>query len=114
MRADNQNPTGISSSQPVRTPETEAVNRQGPAGASSGPPSGPAGPAGEDQVHLSDLAGRLRSLSSDTPERAAYLEKLSGEVEAGRYTVDALALSRKIIDDALQGNDILAKSKGAG
>jgi anti-sigma28 factor (negative regulator of flagellin synthesis) len=50
---------------------------------------------------LSDLAGRLRSLSSDTPERAAYLEKLSAEVEAGRYTVDAQALSRKIIDDAL-------------
>ena len=110
MRTDNQNPTGISSLQPGRTPETEAVNRQGPAGA----PSGPAGAAGEDQVHLSDLAGRLRSLSSDTPERAAYLEKLSGEVEAGRYTVDALALSRKILDDALQGNDILAKSKGAG
>lgn len=97
MRADNQNPTGISSSQPVRTPETEAVNRQGPAGA----PSGPAGPAGEDQLHLSDLAGRLRSLSSDTPERAAYLENLSAEIEAGRYTVDAQALSRKIIDDAL-------------
>jgi anti-sigma28 factor (negative regulator of flagellin synthesis) len=51
---------------------------------------------------LSDLAGRLRSLSPDTPERAAYLEKLSAEVEAGRYTVDAQALSRKIIDDALQ------------
>jgi anti-sigma28 factor (negative regulator of flagellin synthesis) len=110
MRTDNQNPTGISSLQPGRTPESEAMNRHGPAGA----PSGPAGAAGEDQVNLSDLAGCLRSLSSGTPERAAYLEKLSGEVEAGRYTVDALALSRKIIDDALQGNDILAKSKGAG
>ena len=98
MRTDNQNPTGISSLPLGRTPETEAVNRPGPARA----PSEPAGPAGEDQVHLSDLAGCLRSLGSDAPERAAYLEKLSGEVEAGRYTVDALALSRKIIDDALQ------------
>jgi anti-sigma28 factor (negative regulator of flagellin synthesis) len=50
---------------------------------------------------LSELAGCLRSLSPDTPERAAYLEKLSAEIEAGRYTVDARALSRKIIDDAL-------------
>jgi len=110
MRTDNKNLTGISASQLGRTPETEAVHRQGPAGA----PSGPAGPAREDQIHLFDLAGCLRSLSSDTPERAANLEKLSAEVEAGRYTVDAQALSRKIIDDALQGINILAKSKGAG
>ena len=65
------------------------------------PAGAPAGPAGEDQGHLSDLAGCLRSLSTDTPERAAYLEKLSAEIEAGSYTVDARALSRKIIDDAL-------------
>ena len=97
MRTNDRNLTGISSSRLGRTPEPEAVNRQGPAGA----PSGPAGSAGEDQLHLSDLAGRLRSLGSDTPERAAYLERLSAEVEAGRYTVDAQVLSRKIIDDAL-------------
>ena len=65
------------------------------------PAGSPSGPAGEDQGHLSDLAGCLRSLSPDTPERAAYLQKLSAEIEAGRYTVDAQALSRKIIDDAL-------------
>ena len=59
------------------------------------------GPAGEDQGHLSDLAGCLRSLSPDTPERVANLKKLSAEVEAGRYTVDAQSLSRKIVDDAL-------------
>lgn len=88
MRIDNRNPIGISASQLGRTP-------------AAGAPAGPAGPAGENQIHLSNLAGCLRSLSSDTPERAAYLEKLSAEIEAGRYTVDAGALSRKIIDDAL-------------
>jgi anti-sigma28 factor (negative regulator of flagellin synthesis) len=88
MKIDDRNLNGISASPLGRTP-------------AAGAPAEPAGPAREDQVHLSDLAGRLRSLSSDTPERAAYLEKLSAEVEAGRYTVDAQALSRKIIADAL-------------
>jgi len=94
MRTNDPNLTGISSLPPGRTPAAEAVSRQGPAGA-------PSGPAGEDQVHLSDLAGCLRSLSADTPERVARLERLSAEVEAGRYTVGAQALSRKIVDDAL-------------
>jgi len=85
MRIDNRNPTRISASQRGRTPAAGT----------------PAGPDGEDQGHLSDLAGCLRSLSTDTPERAAYLEKLSAEIEAGSYTVDARALSRKIIGDAL-------------
>ena len=88
MRIDDRNPNVISASPLGRTP-------------AAGAPSEPAGPAGEDQLRLSNLAGCLRSLSSDTPERAAYLEKLSAEIEAGRYTVDAQALSRKIIDDAL-------------
>jgi hypothetical protein len=50
---------------------------------------------------LSNLAGSLSSLSPETPERTGHLEKLSAEVRAGRYSVDAHALSRKIVDDAI-------------
>jgi anti-sigma28 factor (negative regulator of flagellin synthesis) len=94
MRINDQNLIGISSSPLVRTPETETGNRQGRAGG--------AGAAGGDQVQLSNLAGNLRSLSPETAERVAYLEKLSAEVRTGRYSVDAQAVSRSIVDDALE------------
>ena len=95
MRINDQNSSGISSSQLGRTQETESGGRQGR--------PGQAGSAGGDHVRLSNLADSLRSLSSDAPERAAHLEKLSAEVKAGRYSVDATALSNKIVSDALQG-----------
>ena len=94
MRINDQNLTGISSSQLGRTQETESGNRHG---RGAGP-----GAAGNDQVQLSSLAGSLQALTGETPERAAHLERLSAEVAAGRYTVDAQALSQKIVDEAIQ------------
>ncbi len=44
----------------------------------------------------------LKILGTETPERAARLERLAAEVRSGRYIVDALAVSRGIIDDALK------------
>jgi anti-sigma28 factor (negative regulator of flagellin synthesis) len=60
--------------------------------------------AESDRVQLSDLTGRLsRTLGADHPERAARLERLAVEVQAGRYRVDALAISRSLVDEALRG-----------
>jgi len=97
MRINDQNLTGISSSRPDRTQESEAGNRHGRGGGSCG--------AGVDQVQLSNLAGSLSSLSPETPERTAHLEKLSAEVRTGRYAVDAHTLSREIVDDAIKSRD---------
>ena len=54
-----------------------------------------------DQVALSDLGGRLRGLSLDSPERTSRIEKLSVDVQAGRYQVDAKELSRRLISEAM-------------
>lgn len=97
MRINDQNLSGISSSQLGRTQENEAGARHGR--------SAGTGAAGGDRVQLSDLAGSLRTLSSGTPERTAYLEKLSADVEARRYSVDAQALSKRLVGDSLERRD---------
>jgi anti-sigma28 factor (negative regulator of flagellin synthesis) len=68
----------------------------------------------QNPTGISSLAGYLRSLSRETPERAAYLEKLLAEVQSGRYSVDAHELSREIVDDALGGSTLKVMRKGAG
>lgn len=68
----------------------------------------------QNSTGISSLAGYLRSLSPETPERAAHLEKLSAEVQSGRYSVDAHELSRKIVDDALGDSTLKVMRKGAG
>lgn len=60
------------------------------------------GGAPTDQVSLSALSARLQSLHSDPPGQAARLEKLSGEVAAGRYRVDAMELSRRLVEASLR------------
>jgi flagellar biosynthesis anti-sigma factor FlgM len=58
----------------------------------------------EDQVHLSELSGRLlRIASTQSPERAARLERLGADVRAGRYQVDAMRVSRALIEEVLKG-----------
>ena len=61
-----------------------------------------------DQVTLSSLGANIRALDTESPERAAYLEKLSADVEAGRYQPDALAVSKKIVADATREADAKA------
>jgi len=61
-------------------------------------------PPGSDQVQLSDLTGKLSGLlGAENPERAARLERLAAEVQSGGYRVDALAISRRLVDEALRG-----------
>ncbi len=96
MRIDDQNLAGISSSQVDQAQATQAGSRQSRGNRAGG--------SGEDQVQLSSLAGSLRELSAvDDPERAGRVEKLAGEYQAGRYSVDSATLSREIVDDALKG-----------
>jgi anti-sigma28 factor (negative regulator of flagellin synthesis) len=57
-----------------------------------------------DSIGLSDLSVRLLELVRvESPERAAHIERLAEQVRSGRYHVDALAVSRRIVDEALQG-----------
>jgi anti-sigma28 factor (negative regulator of flagellin synthesis) len=58
-----------------------------------------------DRVSLSQLGGQLRSLSVDSPERAARLEKLGADVRAGRYQADPLAVSSSLIERMLKPNE---------
>ncbi len=95
MKIPDQNLTGIAGS---RLGATEPVD--------TGRKSSKSGPgAGGDQVQISDLARTLQLLSPDSPERAAHLEKLAEEVAGGRYRVDALEMSRRIVDEGLSAGD---------
>jgi anti-sigma28 factor (negative regulator of flagellin synthesis) len=55
----------------------------------------------EDRVQLSQLSAALRAADVESPERTAFLERLSAKVASGEYHVDSLELSRKLIRDAL-------------
>ncbi len=62
-----------------------------------------AGPSSTDQVQLSNLSESLRASETESPERAAHLERLSAEVQAGRYHVDSAEVSKNIVDDSILG-----------
>lgn len=53
-----------------------------------------------DRVQLSELTSRL---AIENPQRAAQLERLAAEVQAGRYRVEAAAVSRSLVEEALRG-----------
>ncbi len=55
-----------------------------------------------DKVSLSDLSARVKALGVDSPERVAKMEKLSSDVSAGRYEVNAQELSQRLVEDALK------------
>ena len=56
-----------------------------------------------DKVQLSNLSETLRASESESPERAAHLERLSADVQAGRYHVDSAKLSKSIVQDSIKG-----------
>jgi hypothetical protein len=87
-----------------------------PASAGKPQPPEPVAPPGErgaavqgpgaaaDRVHLSELTHRLsQTLGSGNPRRAALLERLAAEFQAGRYRVDAAAVSQSLVEEALRG-----------
>lgn len=63
----------------------------------------PAGTVEADDVHLSQLVRNLRALAADSPERQALVDKLEQVVAEGGYKVDANAVSKSMVEDALRG-----------
>lgn len=55
-----------------------------------------------DQVSLSHLSSQLQMLNVDSPERLQRLDKLSLDVAAKRYQVDAREVSHRLVEEALK------------
>jgi flagellar biosynthesis anti-sigma factor FlgM len=86
------------------TGASQAGKAQEAAGTTAGQGRGGAGRAGSetDQVSLSSLSNRLLELASmDKPERAARVESVTADVRSGRYKVDAMAVSKAMVQEAV-------------
>jgi flagellar biosynthesis anti-sigma factor FlgM len=60
------------------------------------------GGAGADRVSLSDLGSVIRSATGENPARTERLSQLSAAYKSGHYQVDSKAVSKGMVDDALQ------------
>jgi flagellar biosynthesis anti-sigma factor FlgM len=97
MKITDSNVGGLSSN---GTGAAQGANGVGGAGAAKAPQKAGAGTVSADDVQLSNLSAHIRAEDSNSPVRAAQLEKLSAAVQTGTYHVDASEISRKIIDDS--------------
>lgn len=60
-----------------------------------------------DRVDVSDLAQQVSSyLEVESAQRASEVDQLRAEYRAGGYRADADAISRKLVDEALQSTKI--------
>ena len=83
---------------------TDPAAQSAPVTSSRVDPGQRAAASPSDRVGLSELSMRLLELARvESPERAARIERLAEQVRSGRYEVDALAVSRRIVEEALQG-----------
>ncbi len=55
--------------------------------------------AATDSAQLSGLSQLLRTQTDDTPERAAYLNRLEQQVASGEYNPNPADIARGIVDD---------------
>ncbi len=56
-----------------------------------------------DRVQLSDLSSLLlASGNAGASDRAARVQQLSSDVRGGRYQVDSVELSRRMVDEAIR------------
>ena len=96
MKINDSNVAGLGSQGIGKAQETEqgARVRQGRTGDGAS--------SSTDQVQLSNLSETLRASESESPERAAHLERLSADVQAGRYHVDSAKLSKSIVQDSIK------------
>ncbi len=97
MKVNDTNAGGLTSGAAGAAQGANAVTGAAPAKTQQ---KGGAGGGSPDQVQLSNLSAQIRAEDSNSPERAAHLEKLSAAVQAGTYQVDSIAVSQKIIDDS--------------
>jgi len=99
MKIDSNHGAGLDSVQLSNTAQATAVEAsRGKAAA-----AGAGASAGTDRVALSNLSQALRTESEDTPERAAYLDKLSKLVAGGEYNPEASQIAKSMVDDLLKG-----------
>jgi len=97
MRINDRNLAGTASAETARTRETQKPERENR-------PDGPRQGTGTDRVELSGLAGRVsHSLAAASTSREARVAALAADFRAGRYSPDAHATSRAMIDEALAG-----------
>lgn len=61
--------------------------------------------SGSDEVSLSSLANILQDAITESPDRAAYLKKLSSQYEAGTYKVDANQIASSLVDETLDAGE---------
>lgn len=100
MRVEDGNRAEAVAYQAGKSLESQRTARPGGADASTAPEGAPA--AGGDHLDLSGAAGRIRDvLASLAAGHAARVDQVASEVQAGRYRVDAQALSRAMLADSL-------------
>src|SRR5436305_2032729 len=101
MRVNDSNPGGVSPSGAGqtgigKTQESTRVER----GAGVTSPAKTGSP--NDSVQLSHLGSLLQAEDSQSPERAAKVDKLRADVASGNYKLDAEDLAKNLIDDTLK------------
>jgi len=92
------------SSQAAATYQSQTQKTEASQGAVAGKVTGNKGSGGSDEVNLSSLANVLQDAITETPEKAAYLEKLAAQYAAGKYQPDAGAVAKSLIGETLADN----------
>ncbi|MBZ5596263.1 MAG: flagellar biosynthesis anti-sigma factor FlgM [Acidobacteriia bacterium] len=101
MRVDDRNLNGAAGVQTGRTPESQGADRTGPASGAQISES-----QGGDRVEISGTAGNVaQALGAGSAQRAQHVQKLAADYRSGNYTVNSLATSRAIVQDALERKD---------
>lgn len=89
------------SSQAAATYQSQTQKTEAAQGAAAAKSVANKGSVGSDEVNLSSLANVLQDAVTESPERAAYLEKLSVEFAAGTYQADPQAVAKSLIGETL-------------
>ena len=98
MRINDANQQPISN-QPVRGKEPNRVESGYQKVRESGVE---AGPGVTDTFTLSSLSTSINAETEGSPERSAKIDRLTKEVDAGRYRPDSKVVSKKLVEDALR------------
>lgn len=101
MRVNDQSLNGTAGLQSGQTPSASPADQPG-----STSESQTMGPTGPDAAEISSLAGKLsQALAAQATGRTQQVQKLASDYAAGRYSADAQAASRSIIQEALTRKD---------
>lgn len=100
MRIDDKNTPGIGSSNVGGVQGGQGIAGQDRLGPGASKEAG--GSGSSDRIQLSGLAAQLQALQPGSEAREAELARLREMVASGRYQVDAEAVSRALLDEALE------------